>query len=127
MKQEFEMTREEMDDILQINKDQMPVMLIGGITTGMDLREKINRYWSGLGDKYGFDDATVEPSAKGELFFLAIPKPIIPPKTKEEIAMEKYDSISKIVDALEKDDFQSTGGYLVNCIPFLALKKMAFK
>lgn len=75
MKQEFEMLQQEMDDIIAINKNQAPVMKIGSVITGMDLREKINNYWQGLGDKYGFKHLTVEPSAKGSLFFLAEPKP----------------------------------------------------
>jgi len=127
MKQEFEMKRQEMDDILQINKDQMPVMLIGGITTGMDLAEKINRYWKGLGEKYGFDYKTVGPSAKGELFFLAVPKKFPPPKTKEEKEMDKYDSLFKIIDALETANFENQAGFLKNFIPFMALKRMATK
>lgn len=73
MKQEFEMQQAEMDDIIAINKSQMPVLLIGNVTTGMDLRERINSYWEGLGHKYGFEPMSAEPSAKGNLFFLATP------------------------------------------------------
>ncbi|HDZ25797.1 hypothetical protein LCGC14_1114590 [marine sediment metagenome] len=73
MKQEFEMTQEEMDDIIQINKDVGPVMQIGTVTTGMDRQEKINNYWQGLADKYGFNPETVEGSSRGELYFLAEP------------------------------------------------------
>ena len=114
------MKRQEMDDIIQINKDQMPVMLIGGIATGMDLAEKINRYWKGLEEKYGFDSKTVEPSARGELFFLAVPKKI---KIEEEKAIEKYDSLSKIIKALESAKFENEAGILENFIPFKALKR----
>ena len=124
MKQEFEMLQSEMDDILQINKDQMPVMMIGGITTGMDLRERINRYWLGLGEKYGFKHLTVEGSAKGKLFFLAEPAPIIPPKTAAEIAMDKYDTIKKIVEAIEAGSFVGKTGSINSFIPFMALKRM---
>ena len=124
MKQEFEMTQAEMDDIIAINKSQMPVMLIGNVTTGMDLRERINAYWEGLGDKYGFKPMTVEGSAKGKLFFLAELKPKVIPKTREEIEMDKFDTIKKIVEQLEVCNYECEGGYLKNNIAFLALKRM---
>lgn len=138
MKQEFEMTQGEMDDIIGINKNQMPVMKIGNVTTGMDLQEKINNYWEGLGNKYGFKHMTVEPSAKGELFFLAEPKPIVVPKTQAEIEMDKYigesmgyrnnhvtDALTKIVEQLERCDYECEGGVLKMNVAFLSLKKIA--
>ena len=88
-KEEFEMTQEEMDNIIAINKNQMPVMVIGDVVTGNEVRERVNNYWMGLGDKYGFKWDTVEGSAKGKLFFLAEPKPKVILKTPEEISMEK--------------------------------------
>lgn len=124
MKEQFEMTQEEMNDILQINKDKMPVMLIGGVTTGMDLAEKINAYWKGLGDKYGFKHMTVEGSSKGELFLLAEPKPIVVPKTDDEIAMDKYDTIKKIVEQLESCGYENDAGLLGDNFAFMALKRM---
>jgi len=127
MKQEFEMTQEEMDDIIQINKDQMPVLVICGITTGMDLAEKINWYWRGLGEKYGFHSQTAEGSSKGKLFFLASPKPIVIPKTKEELAMDEFDTIPKIVEALEAGKYESIAGPLENLTAFRALKRMTDK
>ena len=33
MKQEFKMTQEKMDDIIAINKSNMPVLRIGNVTT----------------------------------------------------------------------------------------------
>jgi len=125
MKQEFEMLQEEMDDIIAINKSQMPVMLIGNVSTGMDLQERINAYWEGLGDKYGFKHMTVEPSAKGKLFFLAEPKPIVIPKTAMEIEMDKYDTLQKIVDQLESCDYHNEAGILNNNMAFLKLKQLA--
>lgn len=125
MKQEFEMTRQEMDDIIQINKNQMPVMMIGSVTTGMDLAEKVNAYWEGLGNKYGFKHMTVEGSAKGELFFLAEPKPIPVPKSHIEIEMDKFDTLGKIIEQLESCNYESESGMLVNNIAFMALKRKA--
>ncbi len=125
MKQEFEMTRQEMDDIIAINKSNPPVMMIGSVVTGMNLRERINAYWDGLGDKYGFKPLTVEGSARGELFFLAEPKPKVIPKTQAEIEMDKYDTLQKIVDQFEMFEYECQGGYLKNNVAFLSLKRMA--
>jgi hypothetical protein len=119
------MTQQEMDDIIAINKNQPPVMKFGNSWTGMDLTEKINSYWESLGNKYGFKHMTVEPSAKGNLFFLAEPKPVVVPKTQIEIEMDKYDTIQKIVEQLEKCNYECEGGFLKNNVAFLALKKMA--
>jgi len=124
MKQEFEMNQEEMDDIIAINKDRPPVVKFGDYRSGVDLREKINYYWEALGNKYGFKHLTVEGSAKGKLFFLAEPKPIEIPKTSSEKAIEKYDSISKIVEQLEWCGYAWEGGLLRNNAAFIALKKM---
>lgn len=134
------MTQQEMDDIIAINKSQMPVMKIGNVTAGMDLQEKINSYWSGLSDKYGFKQMTVEPSAKGKLFFLAEPKPVVAPKNQTEIEIDKYlgnamgytngnvrDALKKIVNQIEMSDYENEAGYLKNNIAFMALKKLADK
>ena len=126
MKQEFEMLQAEMDDILQINKDQMPVMKIGNFTTGMDMQERVNAYWTGLGDKYGFKHMTVEGSAKGKLFFLAEPKPVVVPKTQTEKEIEKYvGDLPAIVKQLEFCEYETEAGCLSNNVAFLALKEMA--
>ena len=127
MKQEFEMTRQEMDDLISVYKGQSPVMKFGDSWTGMDLQEKINHYWKTLGDKYGFNPLTAEGSAKGDLFFLAEPKPIIIPKTQTEIEIDKYDTLEKIVEQLEFCNYETKEGYLKNNVAFLSLKRMANK
>lgn len=85
MKQEFEMTQEEMDNIIAINKGGGdPVMFLsGGTPMGSSLQEKINQYWEILGNKYGFKPMTAEGSSKGHLFFLAEATLPQPPKTQE--------------------------------------------
>ena len=126
MKQEFEMTQEEMDKILSINKaTSNTVMMIGGVDMSNNLTKAINAYWRILGDKYGFKPLTAEGSSKGKLFFLAEPKPIVKPKTAEEIAMDKYDTLQKIVDQLEMSNYECEGGVLKNNIAFKKLKLMA--
>ena len=72
-KQEFLMTQDEMNDIIAINRNQMPVMKIGDNWTGLDLQEKINTYWKILGDKYGFKSGSAGPCSRGKLYFLATP------------------------------------------------------
>jgi hypothetical protein len=144
MKQEFEMQQSEMDEILRINREvkSMPVMMIGSCQTGGEKREAVNDYWRTLGRKYNFDWETVEGSSKGKLFFLATPiPPPPPPKTQTEIEIDKYldgvdfnslysgtrRAIQKIVDQLEKCEYESQGRFLKNNIAFRALKQMATK
>ncbi len=69
MKQEFEMTQEEMDNIIAINNGGGdPVMFLsGGTPMGSSLQEKINQYWKILSDKYGFKQMTVEASSSARL------------------------------------------------------------
>lgn len=137
MKQEFEMSQQEMDDIIAINKNMLPVMSFGGNWSGLNLQEKINAYWEGLGDKYGFKHLTVEGSSKGKLFFLAEPKPIVIPKTQTEIEIEKYigstsrldsnarGAIGRIIEQLERCNYECEASYLKNNIAFMALKELA--
>lgn len=130
MKQEFEMTQEEMDNIISINKGGGdPVMFLsGGTPMGESLQEKINQYWDILGNKYGFRPMTVEGSAKGKLFFLAEPKPVVVPKTQIEIEMEKYDTLEKIVEQLEKafsGESKNISGDITMNVAFMSLKRMA--
>ncbi len=143
MKQEFEMTQEEMVNIIAINKGGGdPVMFLsGGTPMGSSLQEKINQYWEILGSKYGFKPMTVEGSSKGKLFFLAEPKPVIVPKTFAEIEMDKYigeslgymnnnvsDSLKKICEQLESaysGDSKEISGDIGMNVAFMALKRMA--
>lgn len=140
MKQEFEMTQEEMDNIIAINKGGGdPVMFLsGGIPMGSSLQEKINQYWTILADKYGFKQMTVEGSSRGALFFLAEPKPIVVPKTETEKQIDKYlegtqgyvsgavrEALAKIITQLEKCGYDSEGGALQNNIAFMALKLLS--
>lgn len=139
MKQEFEMQQDEMDKILSINKaNSNTVMMIGGVDFSNNLTEAINAYWKLLSDKYGFVWNTVEGSSKGKLFFLAESKPIVIPKTQSEMEIDKYignakgylnynvkESLSKIINQLEKCDYECEAGFLKNNVAFLALKELA--
>ena len=125
MKQEFKMTQEEMDKILDINKSTSnTVMMIGGVDFSNNLTEAINAYWKILGKKYGFKPMTVEGSSRGKLYFLAEPAP--PPKTAVEIAMDKYNTLQKIVDQLAFCNYTNEQGEsLTTNIAFMKLKQMA--
>jgi len=69
MKQEFEMSEEELQAIYDISRNQMPVMFIG-VWTGLDSKqEKANKLWQTMADKYGFVWDSVEGSARGPNFF----------------------------------------------------------
>ena len=132
MRQEFEMTQEEMDNIIAINKGGGdPVMFLsGGTPMGSSLQEKINQYWEILGNKYGFKPMTVEGSSKGKLFFIAEMKPIVIPKTQTEIEMDKYDSLQKIVEQLESafsGESKNISGNIGMNVAFMSLKRMANK
>lgn len=100
MKQEFEMAQEEMDKILDINKNASnTVMMVGGVDFSHSLTDAINAYWEILGKKYGFKPSTVEASSKGKLFFLAITvesKSVIPPSPKERLISVLCDADGKV-------------------------------
>jgi len=124
MKQEFEMSEEQLQAIYDISRNQMPVIYVGTWMGTESKQEKANKLWQKMADDMGFVWDSVEPSSKGERFFLATPKPKVIPKTKMEIDMEKYDSIKKIADKLESSNYETEGGFLKDDTAFLALKKM---
>ena len=75
MKQEFEMTSEEFDEILSISQDTTPVMKFGNYWSGMDKYERANAFWKILAAKYGFIWDTGESiPGRPATFFKATPK-----------------------------------------------------
>jgi len=125
MKQEFMMTEENYEEILQINKEgASPVMLIGGVDTGRSLQSFINAFWDKLGKEMRFDTETVEGSSKGKLYFLATPLP--PEKSSSEKSIDSYDTLKKIVKQLEFCEYTSPVGAGIEMnAAFIALKRMA--
>ena len=86
MKEEFEMTNEELDLMKSIASDNIPVMKIGNYWSGIDKQERANKFWKDLGDKYGFVWDTVEGvSGKGYTFFKAVPSKTEMVNSKQEI------------------------------------------
>jgi len=125
MKQEFEMSEEQLQAIYDISRNQTPVIYVG-VWLGTDNRqEKANKLWKTMADEMGFVWDTVEGSSKGKKFFLAKPKAKVIPKTRAEIEMDKYDTLQKIVDQLEMSDYECEGGCLKMNVAFLSLKRMA--
>lgn len=74
MEKEYEMTKQEMDDIIAINNERIPVMKFGDYWSGMNKQEKANKYWEGMSKKYGFKTMSVKPHPNGNpLCFIAEP------------------------------------------------------
>lgn len=74
MRQEFEMSQQQYDKIIEtinVARSTPLIMLQCGMPESP--QEAANRAWGDLGREMGFDGATVEPSSKGKLFFTAIP------------------------------------------------------
>ena len=69
MKKEFEMTRDQLEIILAACKP-VPYLIFGGREPPSP-QENANRAWARLGDEMGFEPMSVEPSQKGNRFFLA--------------------------------------------------------
>lgn len=125
MKQEFEMSEEQVQAIYDISKDRTPVIRIGVTWLGLDKQERANKLWRTMADEMGFVWDSVEPSARGNKYFLATPKPKVIPKTRAEIEMDKYDSLKKIVEQLEGCKYECEGGSLKTNTAFLKLKQLA--
>jgi hypothetical protein len=71
MRKEFEMTEQDLAEILEACNPVPMIMLQCGMPSSP--QENANRAWERLGEKYGFDYLTVEPSEKGQRFFSAVP------------------------------------------------------
>lgn len=70
MRKEYEMTQEQLDQIMEASKP-VTYMVFGGREPASP-QENANRAWRNLGDKLGFKHITVQPVAgKGNRFFTA--------------------------------------------------------
>lgn len=138
MKQEYQITHKELDDLINCNK----VEIISNIylTNRHDICIDLAVCWNILGKKYGFDPITVEPSAKGILFLLAEPI-IFKPQTiginTEEcryiqdaipfLNPKVTNALKKIVVQLELCNYETSDTLhaLKDNVAFIALQKMA--
>jgi hypothetical protein len=74
MRKEFEITEEELAELLEACRPTPAMYLSGGTPMFETPQENANRAWRRLGEKKGFDSMTVEPvSGKGQRFFTAVP------------------------------------------------------
>lgn len=74
MKQEYQLSEDEFNEIKSISQDSTPVMKFGDYWSGMDKQERANAFWKLLGEKHGFVwDSAEGVSGKGEKFFKATP------------------------------------------------------
>ena len=75
MRQEYEMTEEQLEAILDACKS-VPVISFDGINNAFGSpQENANRAWRNLGNEMGFDGKTVRPIPdKGQRFFTAEPE-----------------------------------------------------
>jgi hypothetical protein len=71
MRQEYEMTDEQLQKLYQACQPQPAIMLQCG--TPPSQQEMANDAWDALGREMGFDFMTVEPSGSGDRFFTAEP------------------------------------------------------
>lgn len=74
MKQDFEMTQDEFEQIKAIaQQPATPVMKFGDYWSGNEKQESANDFWKRLGDKYGFEWDSAEGSGGDPKKFKAIP------------------------------------------------------
>ena len=72
MRIEFELTDQELKNLLEASRPQRAMYLSGGQMMGSSQQERANAAWEKLGKKYGFVYMTVEPiPGKSDRFFTA--------------------------------------------------------
>lgn len=71
MRQDFEMTDEDLSALLESMKPVPMIALQCG--TPRSVQENANEAWARLGTKMGFNSATVRPNGRGNKFFSAEP------------------------------------------------------
>jgi len=74
MKKEYQLSKDELDEMKSISQDSTPVMKIGEYWSGLDKQERANAFWKLLADKHSFVWDSVEGiPGKDISFFLATP------------------------------------------------------
>jgi hypothetical protein len=71
MRQNFEMTEDDLKVILDACKPTPVMFLSGGIPISNTPQENANHAWELLGNKMGFNHMTVQPTGQGNQFFSA--------------------------------------------------------
>lgn len=70
MRLQFQLNDEQFKALMEAAKPVAMIALQCG--TPSSPQENANRAWQKLGDELGFDGMTVEPSPKGDRFFIAV-------------------------------------------------------
>ena len=70
MRKEFEMTEEDLEDLLKA-AEPVPLIMLHIPGANPTPQERANRVWQRLGNKMGFEFMSVQPSNKGDRFFTA--------------------------------------------------------
>lgn len=68
---DFEMTQEQLDELMDACKPTPVMYLSGGTTMVRSPQENANHAWKKLGKELGFISSTVRPNGKGDRFFAA--------------------------------------------------------
>jgi len=71
MRKEYELTEDELNELLNASKPTPVMYLSGGQSMCGSPQENANRAWEKLGNARGFDYMTVQPSSRGKRFFTA--------------------------------------------------------
>lgn len=100
---EYEMTEQDMKDLLEACKPTPAMFLSGGQPMSGTPQENANNAWAALGKKMGFDGDTVRPiNGKGQRFFSAVPSET-PEAREERLAREKEEALKAKISALERE------------------------
>jgi predicted TIM-barrel fold metal-dependent hydrolase len=67
----YEMTQEQLDEIMNACKPTPVMYLSGGVPMFNTPQENANHAWQKLGEELGFKHMTVRPNGKGDRFFSA--------------------------------------------------------
>jgi predicted TIM-barrel fold metal-dependent hydrolase len=69
MRKEFEMSPDELKEMLEACKPTPVMFLSGGVPMGRSQQENANDAWERLGKKYGFDYMSIRPVAGKDMSF----------------------------------------------------------
>lgn len=94
---EYEMSEDDLKQILEACKPTPVMFVSGGIPVGGNPQENANSAWNELGKKMGFDHMTVRPiEGKGQRFFTAIPSETTNQREERERKEANDNKIKKI-------------------------------
>ena len=99
----YEMSEEDLKELLKACQPTPAMWGAGGAEMFSTPQENANRAWGALGEKMGFDGATVEPrQGMGVRFFTAVPNETPEAKAERE-GREKEDALRLKIQTLESE------------------------